>query len=179
MHSFPSRKTRNTFSNKRQSLDERRRPLQISTSISQEIERPTSPNRVRQRLSSLFSSSSPVLFGFGNKKKMESTPTLDMLVDDDESASDSDHAPHSPDVYSTDRHIKSVEHDFWQVPSTTTIVSPDIAPVKQVNYSALVRQVLGSAVAEVDEEIDRDWEVSRNELCKSLSSKQRHCSAMF
>ncbi|KAI9344485.1 hypothetical protein BD770DRAFT_397633 [Pilaira anomala] len=149
---------------------------------------------VRQRLSSLFRTSSPVVLNlkesFQNKRASlssisfspSSTPVTTVVeeeevmepLDDSHStttsiSSDSvDHMPSSPadtkalastwqpsvTMLSFEPTIKE-DHQFAVTPSSTSLAY-------QVN------QILGSTLDEVDEEIDRDWENSRNRLRQSL-----------
>ncbi|KAI8637913.1 hypothetical protein BD408DRAFT_423761 [Parasitella parasitica] len=93
---------------------------------------------------------------------------------------------------------KTEEHKFWQVHSSTTIISP---PVVASDYTTIsmsyvnpklikkkpqpqpqpqkkatvalslanqVQQILGSAFDEIDDEIEREWQVSRTKLNQTL-----------
>ncbi|KAI8885267.1 hypothetical protein K501DRAFT_284441 [Backusella circina FSU 941] len=115
------------------------------------------------------------------------------LLDFDSSSSESDHAPASPDRLSMD------EHQFWQVHASTTIICPPSfqqqqqqqqsisfipypintrkAPSRPPSLAIQVRSILGSALEEVDAEIDADWEQSRTALNKILHTS--HSSPVF
>lgn len=164
----------------------------ITSSVVKDENTMPSPS-VRQRLSSLFRTSSPVVLNlkesFQNKRASlssisfspSSTAVTTVLeeevmepLDDSHStttsiSSDSvDHMPSSPadtkalastwqpsvTMLSFEPTIKE-DHPFAVTPSSTSLAY-------QVN------QILGSTLDEVDEEIDRDWENSRNRLRQSL-----------
>lgn len=164
----------------------------ITSSVVKDENMMPSPS-VRQRLSSLFRTSSPVVLNlkesFQNKRASlssisfspSSTAVTTVLeeevmepLDDSHStttsiSSDSvDHMPSSPadtkalastwqpsvTMLSFEPTIKE-DHPFAVTPSSTSLAY-------QVN------QILGSTLDEVDEEIDRDWENSRNRLRQSL-----------
>lgn len=174
----------------------RRQSLKIITT-SEKDEIVSSPTSVRQRLSSLFRTSSPVVISlketFHNKRGSLSTvsfappnhtiaevsPQQAMEPLDDShstnSSACSDHMPCSP---ADTREISAAT--VWQ-PSVTVlsyeeaiVKSPPTPPAhfaitrSSSSLAYQVNQILGSTLEEVDEEIDQDWEISRNVLRKSL-----------
>ncbi|KAG1141125.1 hypothetical protein G6F38_008639 [Rhizopus arrhizus] len=65
--------------------------------------------------------------------------------------------PHHPSTYSTDEEdIASEEHKFWQIPSSTLIISPSFQKPK-LNLASQVKQILGCTLEQADEEIEREW----------------------
>ncbi|KAK4509261.1 uncharacterized protein ATC70_007611 [Mucor velutinosus] len=186
----------------------------------------SSPSRVRQRLSSLFRSSSPVVMTlketFSNsnlsqdhscqtkrqasfstvsfasvaEQSQEQPPTLLQSLGDNNSSTTlsssseaSDHMPASPaDGAATTaantfthhhRNSKSItDPSFWQphsIKSNMMSLSYEAPPPSppphkehQPSLAYQVHQILGSALDEVDEEIEQDWEDSRNKLRQSL-----------
>lgn len=186
----PVRKNNNTMPTKRH------QPLKIITTTSDEIvSSPTSS--VRQRLSSLFRASSPVVISlketFHNKRvslsavsfspptvtEEEESPQQPMEpLDDSHSSSSSTtssvHMPRSPvdtreisNVWQPSVTILSYEQVVEKVP--TQEVPTHFAITRSSSSLAYqVNQILGSTLEEVDEEIDQDWEISRNLLRQSL-----------
>ncbi|KAF1797866.1 hypothetical protein V8B55DRAFT_1549630 [Mucor lusitanicus] len=187
----------------------------------------SSPSRVRQRLSSLFRSSSPVVmtlketFSSSNlsqdhshptkrqasfstvsfasivEQSQEQTPTLLQSLGDNNSSTTlsssseaSDHMPASPAdgaattaantfTHHHQHNSKSItDPSFWQPHSIkSNMMSPSYEapppspPPHKEHLSSLayqVYQILGSTLDEVDEEIEQDWEDSRNKLRQSL-----------
>lgn len=57
------------------------------------------------------------------------------------------------------------EHKFWQVHSSTLIISPPLkSPTKNrvpLNLASQVKQILGSTIDQVDEEIEQEWNQRR------------------
>lgn len=169
--------------------------LKIITTASDEIV--SSPTSVRQRLSSLFRTSSPVVLSlketFHTKRASLSTvsffpPTAAVTeesplqeamgpLDDSLSTSSSASSVHMPSSpVDTSRDISTV----WQ-PSVTVLSYEEVAgklpPTPPAHFAVTrsssslafqVNQILGSTLEEVDEEIDQDWEISRNLLHQSL-----------
>ncbi|CAO3608986.1 unnamed protein product [Mucor fragilis] len=212
----------NTKKSKRQSL-------RIITGVDshQSTSSISSPSRVRQRLSSLFRSSSPVVmtlketFSSSNlsqnhsnqtkrqssfstvsfasvaEQPQEQTPTLLQSLNDNNSSTTlsssseaSDHMPASPadgaaataaNTFTHHHHHNSksiTDPSFWQPHSIKNNMMslpygapPPSPPPHKEHQSSLafqVYQILGSTLDEVDEEIEQDWEDSRNKLRQSL-----------
>ncbi|KAF1806452.1 hypothetical protein FB192DRAFT_1350576 [Mucor lusitanicus] len=90
---------------------------------------------------------------------------------------------------------KTEEHKFWQVHSSTTIISPPMAasdyaaismsyvnpklakkqpqpqPQKKqvaLSLAAQVQHILGSTFDEIDDEIENEWQISRTQLNQTL-----------
>ncbi|GAN01563.1 hypothetical protein MAM1_0009c00996 [Mucor ambiguus] len=238
--SFPSRSSMNPF-RKSFNLDRdevittesntkkpKRQSLRIITGVDshQSTSSISSPSRVRQRLSSLFRSSSPVVmtlketFSSSNlsqdhshqnkrhtsfstvsfasvaEQSQEQTPTLLQSLGDNNSSTTlsssseaSDHMPASPadgaaataaNTFTHHHHnSKSItDPSFWQPHSIKSNMMslpyegpPPSPPPHEKCQSSLayqVYQILGSTLDEVDEEIEQDWEDSRNKLYQSL-----------
>lgn len=183
----------------------------------------SSPSGVRQRLSSLFRSSSPVVttlketFNHSNQSlstnkrgstasfsavakqvdprqsDQQPTPTLITSLRENHSTNtlssvsdaSSDHMPASPadgSAASTfSQHRKDItDPSFWNpteksnVPSLTFSAPPTL-PLHQfpivcppTSLACQVQNILANALDEIDEEIDLDWEESRNVLRQSL-----------
>ncbi|KAL9540463.1 hypothetical protein MBANPS3_009665 [Mucor bainieri] len=204
----------------------KRQSLRIITGVDshQSTSSISSPSRVRQRLSSLFRSSSPVVMtlketfsssnlsqdhSHQNKRQssfstvsfasvaeqpQEQTPTLLQSLGNNNSSTTlsssseaSDHMPASPadgaaattaNTFTHHQHnSKSItDPSFWQPHSIkSNMMSPYEAPPSpsphkehQSSLAYQVYQILGSTLDEVDEEIEQDWEHSRNKLRQSL-----------
>ncbi|KAL9556357.1 hypothetical protein MBANPS3_001908 [Mucor bainieri] len=81
---------------------------------------------------------------------------------------------------------KTEEHKFWQVHSSTTIISPPMAASdyaaismsyvnprlakkqQQPQKKQVVQRILGSTFDEIDDEIENEWQMSRTELNQTL-----------
>ncbi|KAG2195446.1 hypothetical protein INT47_000411 [Mucor saturninus] len=175
----------------------RHQPLKIITTTSDEIvSSPTSS--VRQRLSSLFRTSSPVVLSlketFHNKRISLSTvsfspPTvteeeespqqaMEPLDDSHSTSSSTTSSVHMPRSPIDAREISTVWQPSVTVLSYEEVVDKTAAPPELPTHFAITRsssslayqvnQILGSTLEEVDEEIDQDWEISRNLLRQSL-----------
>ncbi|KAG2195445.1 hypothetical protein INT47_000410 [Mucor saturninus] len=97
----------------------------------------------------------------------------ELLTDDGSSSDESE-----TDNYNTE------EHKFWQVHSSTTIISPSghdyntsiqmsyVSPKntkkQRISLAIQVHNILGSTFDAVDKEIEQEWESSRVQLRKSL-----------
>ncbi|CAO3679510.1 unnamed protein product [Rhizopus stolonifer] len=57
---------------------------------------------------------------------------------------------------STDEEDFLDEHKFWQIPSSTLIISPTRHKVS-LNLASQVKLILGSALEKADEEIEKEW----------------------
>ncbi|KAI8086968.1 uncharacterized protein B0P05DRAFT_533113 [Gilbertella persicaria] len=144
--------------------------LRINTHYEHELPSPprssSSSSRVRQRLSNLFRSSSPVVSlksPFSKRDSIAEQPTLAFYhpnpstLSSASSASDtSDHMPASPSDY---------HEPVWE---KQEIMQP-------LSLADQVHRILGSTLAEVDEEIDQDWEQSRAQLRQSLVLHNTTC----
>ncbi|KAI7888934.1 uncharacterized protein EV154DRAFT_515989 [Mucor mucedo] len=175
----------------------RHQPLKIITTTSDEIvSSPTSS--VRQRLSSLFRASSPVVLSlketFHNKRISLSTvsfspPTvteeeeespqqaMEPLDDSHSTSSSTTSSVHMPRSPIDAREISTVWQPSVTVLSYEEVVDKTAAPELPTHFAITrsssslayqVNQILGSTLEEVDEEIDQDWEISRNLLRQSL-----------
>ncbi|KAI9475841.1 MAG: hypothetical protein EXX96DRAFT_574879 [Benjaminiella poitrasii] len=142
----------------------------------------TSPSRMRQRLSSFFRTSSPVVVtlkeisGYNDNHSMDNHKTYSPVMNEPPHL-ELDLLTSSPtpllveDSHSTTSDLS----DFMPAsPTTATDERMTAAPPsfhKRTLYLAYqVQQILGSTLDEVDEEIDKDWEQSRNKLQQSLAS---------
>ncbi|GAA5813070.1 hypothetical protein MFLAVUS_006537 [Mucor flavus] len=159
----------------------------------------SSPSRVRQRLSSLFRASSPVVStlkeSFNNKRASLSTlsftsaspviaeesPCMESMDDTHSiattlsSSGSSDHMPASPaDTKALGWQPSVTELRFEPGCDKASTLPPPTIPVHfattrtNASLAFQVHQILGSTLDEVDEEIDKDWENSRNVLRQSL-----------
>lgn len=123
------------------------------------------PSRIRQRLSSLFKSSSssitivssPTTLSSQVEENNKSTDSLSSSSD-----SNSDHMPASP--------VDNITTTFWHNTNDYVIVEEkeEQKPLPSPSLAFQVHQILGSTILEVDEEIDVDWEYSRDKLRQSL-----------
>ncbi|CAO3656891.1 unnamed protein product [Mucor hiemalis] len=181
----------------------------------------SSPSKVRQRLSSFFRTSSPVVMTlketFNNKRASLSTLSFSAQLSEEDitpksttstqpmepmddshsttttlSSDSSDHMPASPADVRTLFSSVNAQPTVWQ-PSVTILSyenndnkaqqpadvneneigyqKPHFARTKTSSSLAFqVHQILGSTLDEVDEEIDKDWENSRDMLHQSLVS---------
>lgn len=106
----------------------------------------TPPNSFKQRVSSLLTS--PVMTSFkGLRRKSKTLEKEETMSEGDEDRLEPIHVLPTP-------------------PTTPSMMSFE----KEVKYDLAYRvhEILGSAVEEVDEEIDDDWEQRRNRLQQSL-----------
>lgn len=244
MSSFPNRSSMSPFrksfnldrdeviSTENNARKPKRQSLRIITGVDshQSASSVSSPSRVRQRLSSLFRSSSPVVmtlketfsssslsqdnlqqnkrqssfsavsFASVAEQPQEQTPTLLQSLGDNNSSTTlsssseaSDHMPASPadgaaaataNTFTHHHHhpnSKSIaDPSFWQphsiksnmmsLPCEAPPSAPSPPPHRehQSSLAYQVYQILGSTLDEVDEEIEQDWEDSRNKLRQSL-----------
>lgn len=115
------------------------------------------------------------------------------LIDYDSTASSSDESDIDGFRYlSENNQTTSEEHKFWQVHSSTTIIAPptlssDLAAIsmdyvnpktrkvqqqkqsrKALSLALQVQRILGSALNDVDEEIESEWNQSRAQLRQTL-----------
>ncbi|CEG75173.1 hypothetical protein RMATCC62417_10264 [Rhizopus microsporus] len=137
----------------RKSIDDapRRHSLKITT---------TTPNNTsfKQKMTSLFTSS-PVMASLKESfhKKRRSFAEEDIITD-------------SPMTVGQPYEHTILDHNTTALltpPSTPSMKSFDKEEVKN-SLAYQVHQVLGSAIEEVDEEIDKDWEASRTVLEENL-----------
>ncbi|KAL7314669.1 hypothetical protein PS15m_006212 [Mucor circinelloides] len=119
-------------------------------------------------------------------KRHSDNPSLDF----DSTSSDDESETLEPSY----QRYKTEEHKFWQVHSSTTIISPpmvasDHAAISMsyvnpklakkqqqpqqkkqmaLSLAAQVQRILGSTFDEIDDEIENEWQISRTKLNQTL-----------
>lgn len=119
-------------------------------------------------------------------KRYSDNPSLDF----DSTSSDDESETLEPSY----QRYKTEEHKFWQVHSSTTIISPpmvasDHAAISMsyvnpklakkqqqpqqkkqmaLSLAAQVQRILGSTFDEIDDEIENEWQISRTKLNQTL-----------
>lgn len=191
-NSLPSRNSRKSINlSTDDTLKKKYGSLKIITTSEKEEVSISSPSSVRQRLSSLFRTSSPVVMTLKetfNKRVSLSTVSFTPVTEepmepmDDThsttttlSSDSSDHMPSSPaDNKALSSWQPSVTELTFETTTTKVSSSPPPIPIhfattkSSPSLAFQVHQILGSTLEEVDEEIDKDWETSRNVLRQSL-----------
>ncbi|KAL9543880.1 hypothetical protein PS6_009040 [Mucor atramentarius] len=108
-------------------------------------------------------------------KRHSDNPSLDF----DSTSSDDESETLEPSY----QRYKTEEHKFWQVHSSTTIISPPMVASDHAAISMsqettttttketngfIVQRILGSTFDEIDDEIENEWQISRTKLNQTL-----------
>jgi hypothetical protein len=166
----------------------------VTTDISSNVS-PNTSSSMRQRLSSLFRSSTPVVatlketFSHSShnlntkRQSVAEQPTLIEPLQYNRSSTtlssssdtSSDHMPASPaDANTFNQHL--MDPSFWNPSKSSTLAynAPPAPPPHQLpSLACQVQMILAHTLDEIDEEIDLDWEKSRNVLHQSLITSER------